>query len=183
MDNTLDVAVGDKVLKPQQVHEFQTKRSQTHGFINGPPLLNQIVVMNAAREPTNDIEVRRLIMHSVDKAAIVAKELHGQAEVADSMFPKDAPYCNIDLTPRWDYDLEKARLMNCQPPPVATKEDDNMPLILGVTLGVSVPLLLIIGVASFFFGRRKGYSDLEKQLTKDKTPPSMMGSPAPDNEI
>lgn len=184
LDNTLDVAVGDKVLTPEQVKEFQTKRL-AHGFANGPPLLNQIVVINAAKAPTSDIEVRRLIMHSVDKGAIVAKELHGQAEVADSLFPKDAPYCNVDLTPRWDYDLEKAQLMNCQPPQdagnAAPKEDDNLPLILGLTLGVGIPLLLVIGGACFFIGRRKGYTDLEKQLNTDKTPPTMMGTSSPEN--
>mmetsp|Transcript_62234 Transcript_62234/g.110660 ORF Transcript_62234/g.110660 Transcript_62234/m.110660 type:complete len:698 (-) Transcript_62234:195-2288(-) len=115
LDNTLDVAVGDKVLKPQQVQQFEREHTATHSFENGPPLLNQIVVINAARAPTNNIEVRKLIMHSIDKARIVTEELYGQAKVADSLFPKDAPYCNIDLTPRWDYDLQKAQLMNCQP--------------------------------------------------------------------
>merc|ERR1711953_1540558 len=52
-------------------------------------------------------------MHAIDKASIVDAELAGSTVVADSLFPKDAPYCNVDLTPRWDYDIEKAKLMNC----------------------------------------------------------------------
>eukprot|EP00931_Biecheleriopsis_adriatica_P023089 TRINITY_DN14669_c0_g1_i3.p1 TRINITY_DN14669_c0_g1~~TRINITY_DN14669_c0_g1_i3.p1 ORF type:complete len:646 (-),score=126.69 TRINITY_DN14669_c0_g1_i3:227-1906(-) len=165
LDKSLDVAVGDKVLRPEQVKDFQTARSATHGFANGPPLLNQIVVINAAKAPTDDIQVRRLIMHSVDKATIVAKELHGQAQVADSMFPKDAPYCDVDLTPRWDYDLEKAQLMNC--PEAVEGNSDDLPLILGLTFGIGIPLLLLIGAGAFFIGRRKGYNDLDKQRARD----------------
>eukprot|EP00971_Amphidinium_carterae_P177859 3527479-Amphidinium_carterae.1 len=56
-------------------------------------------------------------MHAVDKASIIDAEMPGMAQVADSLYPKDAPYCNVDLTPRWDYDFEKAQLMNC---PAAT---------------------------------------------------------------
>merc|ERR1711912_185521 len=69
--------------------------------------------MNAAKWPTDDIQLRETILHAVDKASIVDAELAGSAMVADSLFPKNAPYCNLDLTPRWDYDIEKARLMNC----------------------------------------------------------------------
>eukprot|EP00971_Amphidinium_carterae_P046943 924389-Amphidinium_carterae.1 len=59
-------------------------------------------------------------MHAVDKASIIDAEMPGMAQVADSLFPKDAPYCNVDLTPRWDYDLEKAQLMNCAVPETVT---------------------------------------------------------------
>jgi len=166
LDGSLDVAVGDKVLKPEQVREFSREHVATHSFVNGPPLLNQIVVINAAKAPTSDIEVRKLLMHSIDKARIVADELYGQAQVADSMFPKDAPYCDIDLTPRWDYDLQKAQLMNCQPEAAAA--DDHLPLILGLTLGIGIPLLLGIGAASFFYGRRSGYDRLDKEQKEQR---------------
>ena len=31
----------------------------------------------------------------------------------DNVFPRGAPYCDIDLSPRWSYDLEKAVLLSC----------------------------------------------------------------------
>jgi len=190
LDSTLDVAVGDKVLKPQQVQEFQRKHAVTHSFVDGPPLLNQIVVMNAAKAPTDDLEVRKLIMHSIDKARIVADELYGQAQVADSMFPKDAPYCDIELTPRWAYDLQKAQLMNCQPTPEgaqAAAAEDDLPLILGLTLGIGIPVLLASGAVCFFIGRTRGYADMEKEAKEKKkrelNSPVMMGiSEKPENE-
>merc|ERR1719254_465009 len=102
-------------------------------------------------------------MHSVDKAKIVADELYGQAQVVDSMFPKAAPNCDVDLTPRWDYDLQKAKLMNCQP-----EAADDLPLILGLTLGIGIPLLLASAAGCFCFGRRRGYDDLDKQLKEQR---------------
>eukprot|EP00670_Eutreptiella_braarudii_P022271 CAMPEP_0174365510 /NCGR_PEP_ID=MMETSP0811_2-20130205/77360_1 /TAXON_ID=73025 ORGANISM="Eutreptiella gymnastica-like, Strain CCMP1594" /NCGR_SAMPLE_ID=MMETSP0811_2 /ASSEMBLY_ACC=CAM_ASM_000667 /LENGTH=55 /DNA_ID=CAMNT_0015506179 /DNA_START=13 /DNA_END=176 /DNA_ORIENTATION=+ len=53
-------------------------------------------------------------MHAVNKAAIIEKELFGLADPVDTLFPKTAPYCHLDLTPRWDFDLEKAHFLNCQ---------------------------------------------------------------------
>jgi ABC-type transport system substrate-binding protein len=163
---TLDVAVGDKVLTPLQVEEFQTQHTATHTTILGPRLLNQIIVMNAAKSPTDNIHLRKVIMHSVDKSAIVSKDLYGQASVADSLFPRDAPYCAIDLTPRWDYDLEKATLMNC--PADAKQEDDNLPLILGLSLGLGIPLLIVIGVVCFCIGKRSGYDSFKDQENQSK---------------
>merc|ERR1740121_3436357 len=219
LDNTLDVAVGDKVLRPQQVQEFQRDHTATHAFANGPPLLNQIIVMNAARAPTSDIQVRKLIMHSIDKSRIVADELYGQAQVADSLFPKDAPYCDIDLTPRWDYDLEKAKLLNCNPPQVVEKvvetivekevevekvvekivekegpvkivekdddSGDDLPLILGVTIGVCVLILLVIGGACYVGGQRRGREGLlqeqKEERKKQMSEPGATEVGVPDN--
>jgi len=163
IDGSLDVAVGDKVLTPEQVQEFQNDHSETHTTILGPRLFNQIIVMNAAKKPTDDIELRRLIMHSIDKAAIVQKEMYGQASVADSLFPRDAPYCDIDLTPRWDYDFEKAMLMNC--PDVVSDDDDvDEALILGLSLGIGLPVLAgIAGAVCFYVGKKVGYKKFSEE--------------------
>mmetsp|Transcript_66373 Transcript_66373/g.192308 ORF Transcript_66373/g.192308 Transcript_66373/m.192308 type:complete len:258 (+) Transcript_66373:581-1354(+) len=178
LDGSLDVVVGDKVLTPRQVQEFETQHSGTFTTVLGPRLYNQIIVMNAAKAPTDNIEVRRLVMHSVNKAAIVEKEMYGQAAVADALFPRDAPYCDIDLTPRWDYDFEKAKLMNCMPKEEST---DHLPLILGLTLGIGLPLLACIGVACFCFGKKKGHErllDEDMQKRKEqRTAADVVGTP------
>jgi len=167
----LDMVVGAGVLTPTQVREFDQKHSNKFQVMNGPPLMNTIVVMNAAKAPTDDIQLRKVVMHAIDKASIVDKELAGSAMVADSLFPKDAPYCNVDLTPRWDYDIEKAKLMNC-PPALASategSEDDdtNLGLILGLTLGGAAILLIIGGGACFVWGKRTGYQEMSKQNPK-----------------
>jgi len=157
------------------VQEFQNDHSETHTTILGPRLFNQIIVMNAAKEPTDDIEVRRLIMHSIDKAAIVQKEMYGQASVADSLFPRDAPYCDIALTPRWDYDFEKATLMNCPDTLVSDKDEVDGPLVLGLSLGIGLPVLAgIAGAVCFYVGKNMGY----KKFTEENDQRVRAGPPA-----
>jgi len=188
----LDMVVGNKVLTPEQVRDFQMQHTDTHRTTFGPRLYNQIMVMNAAKAPTDDIEVRKLVMHAIDKARIVQTDMYGQATVADSLFPKDAPYCDIDLTPRWDYDIQKARLLNCPEVVVSDKDakddkddgdagddGDNLPLILGLTLGIGIPALVGVGVAAFCFGKRKGYNNLleEQNRAKKSGSPEVIGSP------
>jgi len=186
LDGSLDVAVGDKVLTPQQVQEFQTQHTATHTTILGPRLYNQIIVINAAKSPTDNIHVRKVIMHSVDKSAIVSQDMYEQASVADSLFPRDAPYCDIDLTPRWDYDLEKATLMNCPSQMLsdapANNKDDDLPLILGLSLGIGIPLLIAIGVISFCMGKRSGYNQFKEPENQSKqteqNPATVVGNAA-----
>ena len=114
-------------------------------------------------------------MHAIDKASIVAKELAGSASVADSLFPKDAPYCEVDLTPRYDYDFEKAQYMNC---PAQLEEDGpSVGLILGLILGLGVPLLAAVAGACFCVGRRSGYKAFDGgSRPGDSTPPSTIGT-------
>lgn len=172
----LDMVVGGGVLTPTQVREFDQSHSNNFQVMNGPPLMNTIVVMNAAKAPTDDIQLRKVIMHAIDKASIVDSELAGSSMVADSLFPRDAPYCNVELTPRWDYDIEKATLMNC-PSIVSDKEDDdtNVGLIIGICAAIAVVLLLIMGGVCFFMGKRLGYQQLGKEGGKQPGP-SVMGN-------
>ena len=113
LDGTLDAVIGDGVLEPAAVAEFMTQHLAEFQTYLTQPLQNRIVILNTAKPPTNELAVRKAIIHAVNKAAIIDKELFGLAEPADSLFPKNAPYCGIDLTPRFDYDIEKATLLNC----------------------------------------------------------------------
>jgi len=161
LNGKLDMVVGGGVLTPTDVKEFQTQHLTNFETKLGPALGNQIIVQNAAKSPTNDIEVRKLIQHAVDKARIVDTEMAGMEQVADSLFPKSRPYCDIDLTPRWDYDFQKAHLMNCSPSP--DEDHANTALILGLVLGIGIPCLAL-AAGAFIYGRRRGYQDLEAQL-------------------
>ena len=114
VDGTLDLVVGGGVLNPKDVREFRTTRAADFDVVLTEPLQNRIVILNSAKAPTNDVQVRKTIMHAVNKAAIIEKELFGLADPVDTLFPKTAPYCHLDLTPRWDFDLEKAHFLNCQ---------------------------------------------------------------------
>jgi len=176
---TLDMVVGSGVLTPAQVKDFHQQHVFDFQVVMGPPLMNKIIVMNAAKAPTDDLELRKTIMHAVDKAAIVADELAGSARVADSLFPKDAPYCDMDLTPRFDYDLQKAQYMNC--PAEVPESGPDVGVIVGLVLGLGVPLLLAVAGACFCAGKKQAYKNLEELGGKsggDSTPASVIGTQA-----
>jgi len=111
---SLDAVMGAGVLKPVDLKTIQTQHSSNFQVFLGPPIMNRVIIMNANKAPTDDLTLRKVIMHAVNKAAIIDKELYGLAEPVDALFPKNAPYCHLDLTPRWDYDFEKATLLRCR---------------------------------------------------------------------
>lgn len=114
LQGTLDVVVGSGPLEPADIALFQREEHASNfGVYLTEPLQNRIVVLNTYKAPTSDLQVRKLLIHGVNKAAIIQKELAGLDEPVDALFPKAAPYSHIDLTPRWDFDLEKARFINC----------------------------------------------------------------------
>ena len=49
----------------------------------------------------------------MNKNPIIESELSGFESPTGQLFSKNAPYCDVDLTPRFDYDLEKAEFLNC----------------------------------------------------------------------
>jgi nickel transport system substrate-binding protein len=65
----------------------------------------------SCRNITSSLAVRKAIIHAVNKAYIIQKELGGLEEVAHAVFARDLPYCNIDLFPLLDFDTEKANLL------------------------------------------------------------------------
>ena len=72
------------------------------------PTMNVALIMNIA-----DIDTRKAVVHAVNKGPIVDSELGGIEEPASQLFSENAPYCDIDLTPKFDYDIEKAYMLNC----------------------------------------------------------------------
>ena len=117
LDGSLDVVVGAGVLAAKDVADFKFKASKG-GFGSseaklevhlGPVLQNKIIVLNAAKAPTDDLQVRQAIIHAINKQAIIDKELAGLAEAVGTTFPTNAPYCNIKS--RWNYDLKKAKAL------------------------------------------------------------------------
>jgi nickel transport system substrate-binding protein len=105
----LDAVIGAGVLENEDVADFQTNSSFTVSLTES--FQNRVVIFNTAKAPTDDLETRKMIIHAVNKADIIDRELAGIDAPVDSLFPKNAPYCDIHFTPTWDFDLEKARLL------------------------------------------------------------------------
>jgi ABC-type transport system substrate-binding protein len=161
LGGTLDAVVGAGVLQPADLKTLQTTYAADFHVFLGPPIQNRIIIMNANKAPTDDLTFRKVVMHSVNKAAIIDKELYGFAEPIDTLFPKNAPYSDVDLLPRWDYDIEKARLLRC---PVttsstsstsSTKDGIDVGIVIAIIVGILV-LAFLFGFALFMYGRKQG---------------------------
>lgn len=170
LDDSLDMVIGDGVLLPSDLKsrmmDSNFKTSWT-GVIQ-----HTIIIINSGKEPTNDISVRKTIIHGVDKAFIITKELGGIGTAVDRVFPPSAPYSSVELTPRWDYDWEKATMLNCPSSGSTDDSDDELALALGLGLGLGLPLLAaIIASVVFFMGKKKAEGELKKALTGNSDPP------------
>ena len=75
------------------------------------PIQNAVLIMNI-----KDINTRKTIIHAVNKNTLIKKELGGMEQPVSQLFPTSAPYCDLNLVPTFDYDLEKAQLLNCVGP-------------------------------------------------------------------
>jgi ABC-type transport system substrate-binding protein len=116
----------------------------------------------------DNINVRKTIIHAINKGAFVRKELQGLQQVVDNVFPLEAPYSNVDLTPRWDYDLEKAVLLSCDGIEMSSDEsdsDNHKKIAFGVGIGLGIPFLIAAAMALSFYERSKKAED-ELELVK-----------------
>ena len=136
LDGTLDAVMGSGPLKVTDIADLKKNKPDPIGSVLlTEPIQNRIVVMNTAKGPTKDLQTRKAIIHAVNKPSIIKNDLAGLESPAEALFPKDAPYCGADLTPRPEYDFEKARLLNCPAP-----EEKNQ---------LQAPIIAIIVVLAF----------------------------------
>merc|ERR1711912_8021 len=126
IDGSLDVVVGSGVLLPADIKDIQETHSASLSVYSGPVIQNRIIVLNGNKAPTNDLQLRKAIIHAVDKSAIIEQSLAGFAAAEDSLFPRNAPYCDVNLTPRADYDMEKALQLNCPLSAIANEANEEI---------------------------------------------------------
>jgi len=183
-DGSLDMVVGDGVLAPADLSTFMTHTNFAVTWTG--VLMHSIVIINSGKAPTDDIELRKAIIHGIDKARIINKELNGIGEAVDRLFPKSAPYSSVELTPRWDYDPQKAQLLNCPvaTAPAADDSDVDTGLVLGLGLGLGVPLFLALVAAWVFFMKsKKAEGELKEALNKAKNNASVEADNPEANKI
>lgn len=118
LDGSLDAVMGAGVVKPADLAEIRSSHASKLQVFLGPPIQNRMIVINSNKAPTDNLDLRKSIMHAVNKDHIIEKELYGLADPVDSLFPKNAPYCDVSLTPSLGFDFSKAgQLNNCPPGP------------------------------------------------------------------
>ena len=140
--NTLDAVVGSGVLPDSDLAEFNS-RSSSHDVIFTKGIIqNRVIIFNTAKEPTNDIKTRHTIVHAINKAGIIKNVLMDSVVPVDGIFPEDSPYCDVHLTPRHDYDLEKAQTLSC-PTNEFRYKTTNWPISTIVIVAVSLTLTFV----------------------------------------
>ena len=90
LDGTLDAVVGEGVLDPDDVQIFEAERMETVPRVHHGTYENRIVVLNTENRRRTTLISANMI-HAVNKAAIIEKELAGIDEPADALFPKMHP--------------------------------------------------------------------------------------------
>jgi ABC-type transport system substrate-binding protein len=139
MAGELDMTLGTGPLTNIQVRDIQYNNATHFQVVHSEILQNAVLVLNTNRTPTNDINVRKAIIHGVNKAEFINKEFAGLEQPANELLPLNTPYCDVDLNPKWNYDLEKALLLNCS--------DEDSSLSGGAIAGIAISAMLLLGMA------------------------------------
>ena len=69
------------------------------------------------------------------------------------------PYCDVDLTPHWDYDIEKAILLSCNQDEnfavSSSSSNANQNIAIGVVVGLAFLCLALFSVAVIYVRKSK----------------------------
>lgn len=76
---------------------YQSNRKVT-STVSGP-MAGRSVALNSGKAPTDDLAVRKAILHGVNKKAIVDHVFLGLEHPADTLFSPESPYCDLGLEP------------------------------------------------------------------------------------
>ena len=87
---SLNVVVGSGVLEPADLNEIKTKQAQNFDVFVGPVIQNRLVILNGAKAPTKDIEVRKAIIHAVNKAKVIKRNCMAGPHPSTPV-PKECP--------------------------------------------------------------------------------------------
>ena len=171
LDGSLDVMWGDGVLPSNAVGEINEMDGSDLDVFIGDDIQNVVLLLNTGTPPLDDIRVRKAVIHAINKKRLIERELGGLLDPVDNVFPRSMPYCDVDLTPHWDYDLEKAMLLSCNlesgpggAAAVVEAETDNS-LAVGLDFGLGIALVIVGGIAVMYMQKSK---KLEEEYVHSK---------------
>ena len=172
LNRDLDLVWGSGVLTAQDLVELDQDETNDIAVYHSRDINNVILLLNSGKAPLNDINIRKTIAHAIDKKTIIDNELDGIFKSVDNVFPLDAPDCDVDLTPRMNYDLEKSEFLNC-PEPTSDADSGNTTLPLALGIGLGVPCLVLFVLAIIYLKKSKKLeSDIEELRMKKGATPS-----------
>lgn len=88
----------------------QLSQSQNFKVLNGVTTTDVILAMNNAREPFNDLRVRRAVSYAIDRQELIQGAMFGfGTPIGSHMSPINPRY--VDLTSRYPHDPEQAQAL------------------------------------------------------------------------
>lgn len=147
LSGELDIVWGAGVLSDSDIIEIKEDPVISERIEVGmsDSIQNAVLILNTGAPPFDNINVRKTAIHAINKAALLEKELP-LSENVDTVFPRGAPYCDVELSPRWSYDFEKAVLLSCDGTAgnFATSDSNTLAIGLGVGLGAAFCIILLV---------------------------------------
>ena len=140
----LDMALGIGPLSAKQIQNLKFFHSDVVDVRHSDVLQHSLMVMNTNKPPTSDIKIRQAIIHAVNKGRFIENEFGGLEQPVGQVLPESAPYCDVDLSPKWSYDPDKAQLLAC---PVVSKVENG--LSTGGIAGIAVVCGIVVALAGF----------------------------------
>ena len=170
LNGELDVVWGAGVLSDSDILEIKDdpELSERIQVGMGGAIQNALMIINTGNPPLDDINVRKTVIHAINKAQIVNQELP-LSQVADNVFPRGAPYCDLELSPHWSYDFEKAVLLSCDGTAgnyASASEGSESSTSLALGLGLGIPLALILFAAAYLYSKN---AKLELEMKQIET--------------
>lgn len=160
---TLDMAMGIGPLTAKQVQDLKFHHSDQFDVRHSDVIQHSLLVFNGKKAPMNDISTRRAVIHAIDKASFLEEEFAGLEQPVTQLLPQSAPYCNVDLSPKLSFDLEKAKLLNCPnelSSSIRAAEGGSSDLgsgaIAGIVIAAVAGVALIAMLARMIQGERQG---------------------------
>jgi nickel transport system substrate-binding protein len=126
----VDILVGARQMSYDSFSEL--KKAGYGALISESSSNTQYLAFNVEKSPFDDMNVRRAASYAIDKASICKSVLGGIVTEANSLFPLNLPYCNVELV-TYEYNTEKAiKLLEdagwVDPDGDGVREKDGIPL-------------------------------------------------------
>lgn len=90
-DGSHDAMMGSGILTGAHVVDFMYNHTDTVTVHLTEAVIHLNIAINANKSPTNDLQTRKIIIHGINRTAIIEKVLAGIDEPAGTLFPKEAP--------------------------------------------------------------------------------------------
>ncbi len=101
----VDIFVGARQMSYNSFSEL--KKAGYGSLISDGSSKTQYLAFNVEKSPFDDLNVRRAASHAIDKASICKSVLGGLATEANSLFPPNLPYCDVEPV-TYEYNRKKA---------------------------------------------------------------------------